>query len=187
MKRFLAFALVVLMMLSFAACGSGEASSTPNGSSNSSTAGDNTSSKEDPIAELDSGKVTIGNNDFYVGGYIYSGNISNFGTAEDILEGDSCLYGGKDTLYKYADFDIYIAGKDQSLVITYITLKKIGLSTEKGLKVGDNITKAEEIYGTNYTENLSAVTYRINQTMTLILELDDNGYIKTITYNLIVD
>lgn len=104
--------------------------------------------------------------------------------ADSIFTVPSCAIDGTDNVYSYPVMELTAYKDGDGEVIYSIYLTDANTPTDEGLYVGDDLARVTELYGTDYTQNNSELTFTKGKT-TLCLILNDNIVIS-IEYRLVV-
>lgn len=98
----------------------------------------------------------------------------------DVFEQDSCAYQGKDTVHRYADFEIatYPVNKKQCVSSIYLLTDQV--YTEEGIKIGSSRDDMIKAYGKDYKMEYEAYRYVKGKTeLTFYLK---DGKVEAIEY-----
>lgn len=104
--------------------------------------------------------------------------------ADSVFEVPSCAIEGTDNVYCYPTFELTAYNDGTGEVIYSIYLLDADTPTAEGLYVGDDLTRVTELYGTDYAENDTELTFTKGDT-TLNLLLDGETVIS-IEYRMVV-
>ena len=92
--------------------------------------------------------LMIGGEIFYCGDDV-TAILEKLGDDYEYSEAMSCAYDGMDKIFSYDDYDIYTYPDGDIDRVSEITIYSKEDSTTKGLKVGDSLDRAKELYGQN--------------------------------------
>lgn len=173
MKKLLALLLAVLMLAALTAC------DTPN----STDPQDSTpaATNPDPNKQEDAFRFT------YEGVELVPGapfDPSALPEADSIFTVPSCAIEGTDNVYSYPALELTAYNDGTGEVIYSIYLTDANTPSEEGLYVGDDLARVTELYGTNYAQNGSELTFTKGSTC-LCLILDDESVVS-IEYRMVV-
>lgn len=104
--------------------------------------------------------------------------------ADSVFQVPSCAIEGTDNVYSYPPFELTAYNDGTGEVIYSIYLVDANTSTMEGLYVGDDLARVTELYGTDYTQNDTELTFTKGAT-TLNLILDGETVIS-IEYRMVV-
>lgn len=107
--------------------------------------------------------------------------LSKLGEAQDKDTTASCAFGGEDTIYTYADFEISTNNELGYEQIYSIYLSSDNAYTEEGICIGATADEVKTVYGDPAEEIETCLTYR-KDGMTLSFNLN-NGVVSSIRYN----
>lgn len=112
--------------------------------------------------------------------------IKSLGDDYTLNEANSCAYIGKDKAFSYDGIIISTLPIDGRDVICEVYITSEDYETSKGIRVGQNKSHIEEIYGKNYTLDDGVLTYWINEennpkSPKLYFVLDDEDVITGIS------
>lgn len=186
MKKFFAIALCAMILTSSAAlsgCGgsSGESktssssaaqSSDAKSSENSKTASAGSFSESDLIAQINGKEIELGEN--------IDSALSKLGEAKNVTSELSCRGEGEDKTYEYDGFNVYTVPFDGVDKVTEITISS-GISTPKGISIGDSEEKVTETYGSNFKKIGKFISYSIEDKSLQFFMTD--GKVSEIDYN----
>lgn len=157
--------IAVMVMLMLVGCGS----STPKEESNASD--------EEYVFET-KGTVVKMNEEV-------SSILEGLGEEIEYYEAKSCAFDGMDKTYTYAGFQLMTYPMDDKDYVSVVVLKDDTVSTQEGVCIGDEKSKVEEVYGTDYTDNNGAYTYTKGKS---VLEfIFDGEVVASITYTAITE
>ena len=178
MKKLIALLLAVLMVAALAACGT----QTPN----------TTEPTTKPVDDETGPAVTQGAQE-EVFSFTYEGvelipgadfDPAALPEADSVFEVPSCAIEGTDNVYSYPPFELTAYNDGTGEVIYSIYLLDADTCTPEGLYVGDDLARVTELYGTDYVENDTELTFTKGAT-TLNLLLDGETVIS-IEYRMVV-
>ena len=104
--------------------------------------------------------------------------------ADSVFTVPSCAIEGTDNVYSYPVLELTAYNDGSGEVIYSIYLTDADTPTDEGLYVGDDLARVTELYGTNYTQDGSELTFTKGST-TLCLILNDESVIS-IEYRMVV-
>lgn len=104
--------------------------------------------------------------------------------ADSVFEVPSCAIEGTDNVYSYPTFELTAYNDGTGEVIYSIYLLDADTPTAEGLYVGDDLARVTELYGSDYIENDTELTFTKGAT-TLSLLLDGETVIS-IEYRMVV-
>lgn len=104
--------------------------------------------------------------------------------ADSVFEVPSCAIEGTDNLYSYPPFELTAYNDGTGEVIYSIYLLDANTPTPEGLYLGDDLARVTELYGTDYVENDTELTFtKGNTTLNLLL---DGETVISIEYRMVV-
>lgn len=180
MKKILSILLATVLLLSLAACNSNSTTdgTTPNEKTPAGTTGDKVPAGSDAATEPQQAEESFAltfNNVKLVPGAPF--DAAALPEAESVMEVPSCAFEGTDNAYNYGVFELTAYDEGNGEVIYSIYMLDPNMSTDEGLYLGDDLGRAEELYGTNYQTEGTQITYAKGNTQ-LILILQDNSIIS---------
>lgn len=192
MKKLFAIILALTMLLSLAACDSGEKpqqttapAETTVPAQTEQTVPETTEAPEvtqTPVSEGPDFCFTF-ENVVLTPGTIY--DAAALPEPNSVYQVPSCAIEGTDNVYSFDALDITAFHDGTQEIIYAITLFDPNVCTDEGLYLGDDAARVIELYGENYAENGSAMVYtRANTMLTVILQ---NGYVVSIEFTWITD
>lgn len=98
----------------------------------------------------------------------------------EYFETNSCAYLGKDKVYTYVNFIISTYPQDGADFISSIEITSDAIPTVEGICVGDSMGKVKSIYGDNFVDSGTSLTYIKGESA--ISFIDDNGVVSSILY-----
>ncbi|MCD7807410.1 MAG: hypothetical protein LUH19_08740 [Lachnospiraceae bacterium] len=105
-------------------------------------------------------------------------------TADSTYTTPSCAIEGEDTVYNYTAFEVTVFDDGSGEEIYSIYFIDPNLTTPEGLALGDSLARVEELYGTGYEEDGTAIVYTRGETrLTVILQ---NEMVISIEYSLVL-
>ena len=181
MKKLLAFLMAMLLVASMAACGA----ETPNTTEPTTTQPQQTdpSQQTEPSAPETEEVFSF----TYEGVELIPGaafDPAALPEADSVFEVPSCAIEGTDNVYSYAPFELTAYNDGTGEVIYSIYLTDADTATMEGLYVGDDLARVTELYGSDYTQNDTELTFTKGST-TLNLILDGETVIS-IEYRMVV-
>jgi predicted small lipoprotein YifL len=182
MKRIIAMLLAVLMLAALTACG-GENPDVTQPATQSTTQDTTTQQTEATIDAADADGFYFE----YEGVKLVPGAAFDpavLPEADSVFEVPSCAIEGTDNVYSYPPFELTAYNDGTGEVIYSIYLVDPDASTMEGLYVGDDLATVTQLYGTDYTENDTELTFtKGNTTLNLIL---DGETVISIEYRMVV-
>ncbi len=190
MKKILTIAVSAALMVSLAACGSssstdlsGQVITRNEDTQETETAQtadtvEETGTEEDVVEETQEAGSTVDESEpFY---YAYEGVVirpgdafdaSSLPTPESVYTVPSCAIEGSDNVYNYTTFEVTAFDDGSGEVVYSVYFIDPNITTPEGLALGDSLSRVEELYGTNYTVDGTAVVYtRENTQLSIILQ-----------------
>lgn len=196
MKKFLAIALALTMLLAFTACDSGEKTqeTTPAPVATQATEVPLVTETVEPetteAAEAET-EAPVAQDPFFLtfnGVQLVPGTLydsSKLPSPSSVYQVPSCAIEGTDNVYSFNELDITAFNDGTQEIIYSIAIFDPNVCTDEGLYLGDDVARVIELYGENYTENGTAMVYvRGNTQLCLILQ---NGFIVDIEFRWITD
>lgn len=173
MKKLISILLTVLLLLTVAACDSSRTADTtpdaqqPNGTNSKQPASPSEGSG-DTVTE---GFAFTFSDVKLVPGAAFDASV--LPEAVSVMEVPSCALEGTDNAYNYEAFELTAYNEGNGEIIYSIYLLDANTATDEGLYLGDTLSRAEELYGTQYEKADTQVTYtRGNTQLILILQED---------------
>lgn len=87
--------------------------------------------------------------------------LKDLGEEYTYSEAISCAYDGLDKTYTFENADVYTYPDGEIDRVFEITVYSGDVSTPKGLKIGDSVSRLEELYGTGYEEAGITLIYQL--------------------------
>jgi len=181
MKKLIALLLAVLMVAALTACGPQQSASDP---TTEPTA-------QKPVDDETGPAVTQPDEEYF--SFTYEGvelipgadfDPAVLPEADSVFEVPSCAIEGTDNVYSYPPFELTAYNDGTGEVIYSIYLLDADTCTDEGLYVGDDLVRVTELYGTDYAENDTELTFTKGAT-TLNLLMDGETVIS-IEYRMVV-
>ena len=97
--------------------------------------------------------------------------------ASSVTEVPSCAFDGTDKAYNYDVFELTAYNEGNGEIIYSIYLIDANTATDEGLYLGDDLARAEELYGSEYAMTDNQVTFTKGNTL-LILILQEESIIS---------
>ncbi|MCD7751940.1 MAG: hypothetical protein LUI10_09425 [Lachnospiraceae bacterium] len=200
MKKLLTTTLLTALMLSLAACGS-SADTTDLSDQVITRSTDTEETVEDETVgeaeteetvedETEEASTVDESEPFY---FEYEGVVimpgeafdaSALPTADSVYTVASCAIEGDDNVYNYTTFEVTAFDDGTGEVVYSIYFIDPNITTPEGLALGDSLSRVEELYGTNYAEDGTAVIYTRGETqLSIILQ---NEIVVSIEYLLVL-
>lgn len=188
MKKFFVFALLIIMVLCMTACGGDTQEVDPNlvitRSTDQDTAdtaeSDESSNSSEQVSSSDSKSTDSAETVFAFktnGVNIIPGtpfNADDLPEASSIYTVPSCAIEGTDNVYNYTTFEVTAYDEGDGEFVYSVYLLDPNVTTAEGLSLGDNISRAIELYGENYTQDGSAYVYARSSTMLYLIVQNDS-------------
>ncbi len=187
MKKLFAITLAALILTSSAAlagCGSSGDSKTStttaaqssevksDNSSKNTPASDGAFSESDLVAKINGKDIELGEN--------IDSALAKLGEAKNVTSELSCRGEGEDKTYEYDGFNVYTVPFDGVDKVTAITITS-GISTPKGISIGDTEAKVVEKYGSGFKKIGKFISYSIDDKSLQFFMKDDK--VTEIDYN----
>ena len=113
--------------------------------------------------------------------------LEKLGEPQGIFEQESCAFDGIDRIFGYPGVQIHTYPKgDRDFIHTVSLRDDSHKTTEGGIRNGDDIQKALDAYGDDYTYNTGVYKYTRGLT-TLEFFTEDDTIIRGITYGFIIE
>ena len=182
MKKLIAFLLAMLLVASMAACGAEKPTATDPTTQPQQTEPSQSQQTQPSAPETDE-----------VFSFTYEGvelipgaafDPAVLPEADSVFQVPSCAIEGTDNVYSYPPFELTAYNDGTGEVIYSIYLIDANTSTTEGLYVGDDLARVTELYGTDYAQNDTELTFTKGAT-TLNLILDGETVIS-IEYRMVV-
>ena len=185
MKKLIALAIALSMLLCLTACGGAGSTESQNPSSGTNEGGNSSQGSGSVTTHQDSGKITLGEAELSVGMVITEEIIAKIGEPDDVMTAPSCFFDGEDAIYIYEDFSLYTYLDGDKNYLYIIELSTSENQTALGCKVGMEIGEVEEIYGMPTSSTATAKTYSLGENSKLRFSFDENETVVLIEYELI--
>lgn len=185
MKKILALVLALMLLATLAACGTvaptptDAPASTGAAETEGAVPGESTAGQE---TAADVYSFLLGDAEL-VPGTAFDPSV--LPEAASVSQVPSCAIEGTDNVYNYGTVEVtaFADGNGETIYSVYVL--DANTPTPEGLHLGDNKSTVESIYGTEYTENGTELTYqRGNTLLVLILE---NNCVASIEYRAVTD
>ena len=178
MKKLLCLLLSLMLLVSLAACGGAPANETPD-----TTPETNVDTEIDEVNAPEKGfAFTIGEVALTPGEAFDPEALPE---ADSTFEIESCAGQGTDTVYSYPEAEVTVFDDGNKGVIYSIYVLDPNAATPEGLYLGDDMSQAESLYGTDYTEEDTELVYTKGNTQLRLLVEDDA--VTAIEYRLIAE
>ena len=177
MKKLIAVLLAVLMLAAFTACDT----QNPADPKETNPTAAPTDPNKDPADPKEAFRFTYEGVELVPGAAF---DPSVLPEADSIFTVPSCAIEGTDNVYSYPVLELTAYNDGSGEVIYSIYLTDANTATDEGLYVGDDLARVTELYGTNYTQNGSELTYTKGST-NLCLILNGETVIS-IEYRMVV-
>ena len=170
MKKLICILLAMALLLTVTACGTaagGQGSGDKDG--NGDKDGASTDPTEGVVAEGFS--ITFADVKLVPGAAFDAAALP---AASSITEVPSCAFEGTDKAYNYDVFELTAYNEGNGEVIYSIYLIDANTATDEGLYLGDDLARAEELYGTEYEKVDNQVTYTKGNTLLILILQGDS-------------
>lgn len=175
MKKLIALLLAVLMLAALTACDTQNPTDTTGTNPTSPTSNNDPSKPEEAFRFTYEGVALVPGAAF---------DPSVLPDADSIFTVPSCAIEGTDNVYSYPVLELTAYNDGSGEVIYSIYLTDANTPTEEGLYVGDDLARVTELYGEDYTQNGSELTYTKGSTsLNLII---NNDTVVSIEYRMVV-
>ena len=172
MKKLIALLLAVLLVAALAACGAETPNTTePAGQQQTDPTQPQTT---EPAQEEPGFSFTYEGVELVIGAPF---DPSVLPEADNVFQVPSCAIEGTDNVYSYPTFELTAYNDGTGEVIYSIYLLDANTPTPEGLYVGDDLARVTELYGTDYTQNDTELTFTKGAT-TLNLIMDGETVIS---------
>ncbi len=190
MKKLLTITLSAALMISLAACGSStESTDLSDQVITRSTDTEETESEEETVEEAvldeaveeeaEEANTVDESEPFY---FEYEGVVimpgeafdaSALPAADSLYTVASCAIEGDDNVYNYTTFEVTAFDDGSGEVVYSVYFIDPNITTPQGLALGDSLSLVEELYGTNYVEDGTAIVYTREDTQLSIILQDE--------------
>ena len=180
MKKFLSILLALVLVLAMAACGDATTEDTSKENGDGTGSAQASGGATEPAQAQDGFFLTYENVKLMPGNAFDSAALPE---ASTVLEVPSCAFEGTDNAYNYEAFELTAYSDGNGEFIYSIYILDANQATDEGLYLGDSLTRAEELYGTDYDniDEVQAIYTKGNTQLILILQ---DGNIISIEYRL---
>ena len=124
-----------------------------------------------PLTAPDDG-IVIQGQVLQIGTVMTDAILEAFGTPSDTQKAPSCHFDGEDTIYIYDGFSLYTYADGDDSILYLIEISKAGIATPKGAQVGMTLEEVKQLYGDDYTELGTAISYALSDTTALRFSFD---------------
>jgi hypothetical protein len=100
--------------------------------------------------------------------------------AESVYQVPSCAIEGTDNVYSYGDIEVTAFNDGNGEVIYSVYIVDANTPTAEGLYIGDTLDQVIAVYGEDYTQENSQVTYQKGDTLLVIIL--DGDYVASIDF-----
>ena len=100
--------------------------------------------------------------------------------AESVYQVPSCAIEGTDNVYSYGDIEVTAFNDGNGEVIYSVYIVDANTPTAEGLYIGDTLDQVIAVYGEDYTQENSQVTYQKGNTLLVIIL--DGDYVASIDF-----
>ena len=104
--------------------------------------------------------------------------------ADSLYTVPSCALEGTDNVYSYGGFEVTAFDQGQGEFIYSVYIIDDSVATPEGLKIGDNIDKVVELYGSDFQDNDGEYVYTQGEVMLIVLFEGDS--VVSIEYMMVV-
>ena len=173
MKRMIAVLLSLLMLFALTACGEpADKTVTPTGTvaDNTTAAVEDTTAAEDTTAGSDA--VEPGFFFTFEGVELTPGQAFDTAAlpeANSVYQVPSCAIEGTDNVYNYGTIEVTAFDDGSGEVIYSVYIMDANTPTNEGLYIGDNLDRVISVYGEDYTQVGSQITYQKGDTLLVII------------------
>lgn len=101
-------------------------------------------------------------------------NASALPEADSVTQVPSCAIEGTDNVYNYGAFELTAYNDGNGEVIYSIYLLDPNTATDEGLYLGDTLDRAKELYGADYEQAGTQITYTKGSTLLILILQDDS-------------
>lgn len=99
--------------------------------------------------------------------------LEQLGEPDSYFEAASCAFEGLDKYYTYNGFQIITYPVEDKDYISAVILKNDIVTTQEGIRIGDDLNKVKETYGEDYGEEYGKIFYEKDEgILNFILEED---------------
>ncbi len=173
MKKILAMLLVLLLLVSMAACNGGDST---DGTQNNGTAGTNGDAQPEGYSYTLANVKLVPGADF---------KPSELPEADSVYQVPSCAIEGTDNVYNYTTVEITAFDDGTGEIIYSIYIIDPNTPTDEGLYLGDALEQVNSLYGTDRTENGNELVYKKGKTMLVLIM--ENDTVSSIEYRAIME
>lgn len=156
MKKLGVLLTILVMAVAFTACGE---------------------KKEEGIAS----QVKIHGTQLALGAEFTSSAEDALGEKVNEVQAPSCHYDGTDNIYYYDGFTVYTYMEGEKSIVYSIELESASLSTPEGAKTGMSLDDIKKIYGEDFEETVTGISYAITEGRKLNFRASD-GAVTLIEY-----
>ncbi len=100
-------------------------------------------------------------------------DLSVLPDANDTYTVPSCAIDGTDNVYMYDTFELTAYDEGNGEIIYSIYLTDANITTPEGLALGDDASRVTELYGEDYEESGTSITYTKGNTELIIILQND--------------
>ena len=100
--------------------------------------------------------------------------------AESVYQVPSCAIEGTDNVYSYGDIEVTAFNDGNGEVIYSVYIVDANTPTAEGLYIGDTLDQVIAVYGEDYTQENSQLTYQKGNTLLVIIL--DGDYVASIDF-----
>ena len=100
--------------------------------------------------------------------------------AESVYQVPSCAIEGTDNVYSYGDIEVTAFNDGSGEVIYSVYIVDANTPTAEGLYIGDTLDQVIAVYGEDYTQENSQLTYQKGNTLLVIIL--DGDYVASIDF-----
>ena len=100
--------------------------------------------------------------------------------AESVYQVPSCAIEGTDNVYSYGDIEVTAFNDGSGEVIYSVYIVDANTPTAEGLYIGDTLDQVIAVYGEDYTQENSQLTYQKGNTLLVIIL--DGDYVASVDF-----
>lgn len=188
MKKLVSLLLALTMALCLAACGS-DAPTTPTEAPASAPTEAPTKAADEPTVgqtpDVQQPDATAAYSFSFQGVELVPGQAFDAGVLAEpasVYQIPSCAIEGTDNVYNYGVLELTAFNDGSGEVLYSIFLIDANTPTPEGLYLGDTLDQVTTLYGTEYTENGTQITFQKGVTQLVLLV--ENNIVTSIEYRL---
>jgi len=180
------FALIIVVMMLFAGCGSNSQNNNPSTPSQSATTTPGNLQTAPGIEEKSLYYFSYNGIDIYMND-VAKPILDALGEPMHYFESPSCAFQGMDRVYTYNGFELYTYtdGDDDTEYVLSVVFMNDGVETNEGITIGSKLADVISAYGVKFVMDGNKYTYTsVNTELSFVTENDE---VVEVSYNLIVD